>query len=212
MSCAISDQEAGVFICDVMGHGVRSALITAMLRALIAAEGVSLANPGLLMTDLNRELTAILKQTGTVLFVTALYCVFQCEQMTMRHARAGHHAPLHVRRNADEVHFASAADDAAGPALGLFPGAQFGTTTTQLSPGDLVLLFTDGIIEAENAAGSEWGLAGLKQTVRANLPAPGSTLLSFLLARAQAFTGTNEFVDDICLAAVELLGDSRARA
>jgi sigma-B regulation protein RsbU (phosphoserine phosphatase) len=97
-------------------------------------------------------------------------------------------------------------------ALGFFPGAQFGTTTTQLSPGDLVLLFTDGIIEAENTAGSQWGLAGLKQTVRANLPAPGSTLLSFLLAQAQAFTGANEFVDDICLAAVELLGDSPARA
>ncbi len=208
----ISDQEAGVFICDVMGHGVRSALITAMLRALIAAEGVNLADPGSLMTDLNRELTAILKQTGTVLFVTALYCVFQIDQMTMRHARAGHHAPLHLRRNLEEVHFASGTNDAAGPALGLFPGAHFGTTTTQLSPGDLVLLFTDGIIEAENAAGGEWGLAGLKQTVRANLPAPGSTLLSFLLAQAQAFTGTNEFVDDICLAAVELLGDSGARA
>ncbi|MGH8092456.1 MAG: PP2C family protein-serine/threonine phosphatase [Chthoniobacterales bacterium] len=68
----ISEEEAGVFICDVMGHGVRSALITAMLRALIAGEGANLADPGLLMTDLNRELTAILKQTDTVLFVTAL--------------------------------------------------------------------------------------------------------------------------------------------
>jgi serine phosphatase RsbU (regulator of sigma subunit) len=156
------------------------------------------------MTHLNRELTAILRQTGTVLFVTALYCVFQCDQMTMRHARAGHHPPLHVRRHSGEVHFASGADEAAGPALGLFPGAPFGTTTTQLSPGDLVLLFTDGIIEAESATGSEWGSAGLKQTVRANLTAPGSALLDLLLAKAQTFTGINEFVDDVCLAAVEL--------
>jgi sigma-B regulation protein RsbU (phosphoserine phosphatase) len=174
----ISDHEAGVFICDVMGHGVRSALITAMLRALIAAEGVNLADPGLLMTHVNRELTTILKQTGTVLFVTALYCVIDCEQMTMRHARAGHQPPLHARRKAGEVHFASGIDGATGPALGLFEGARFGTTTTQLSPGDLVLLFTDGIIEAESATGTEWGLAGLKQTVRANLPAAGSALLN----------------------------------
>ena len=201
----ISDQEAGVFIFDVMGHGVRSALITAMLRALIAAEGVNLADPGLLMTHLNRELTAILQQTGTVLFVTALYCVFQCDQMTMRHARAGHHPPLHVRRHAGEVHFAATADKTAGPALGLIAGAPFGTTTTQLSPGDLVLLFTDGIIEAESATGNEWGPDGLKQTVRVNLSAPGSALLDLLLARAITFTGTNEFVDDVCLAAVELL-------
>jgi sigma-B regulation protein RsbU (phosphoserine phosphatase) len=208
----VSDQEAGVFIFDVMGHGVRSALITAMLRALIAAEGVNFADPGLLMTHLNRELTAILRQTGTVLFVTALYCVFQCDQMTMRHARAGHHPPLHVRRHSGEVHFASGADEAAGPALGLFPGAPFGTTVTQLSPGDLVLLFTDGIIEAESATGSEWGPAGLKQAVRANLAAPGSVLLDLLLAKAQTFTGIHEFVDDVCLAAVELLEEPPAIA
>ena len=107
--------------------------------------------------------------------------------MTMRHARAGHQPPLHARRNAGEVHFASGIDGAAGPALGLFEGARFGTTTTQLSPGDLVLLFTDGIIEAESATGTEWGLAGLKQTVRANLPAAGSALLNRLLANAQDF-------------------------
>src|SRR5262245_32491238 len=129
----ISDHEAGVFICDVMGHGVRSALITAMLRALIAAEGVNLADPGSLMTHVNRELTTILKQTGTVLFVTALYCVIDCEQMTMRHARAGHQPPLHARRKAGEVHFVTGIDKAAaGPALGLFEGPRFGATTTQL--------------------------------------------------------------------------------
>jgi len=208
----ISDHEAGVFICDVMGHGVRSALITAMLRALIAAEGVNLADPGLLMTHVNRELTTILKQTGTVLFVTALYCVINCEEMTMRHARGGHQPPLHARRNAGEVHFASGIDGASGPALGLFEGARFGTTTTQLSPGDLVLFFTDGIIEAESATGTEWGLAALKQTVRANLPAAGSALLNSLLTNAQDFTGTREFADDVCLAAVELREERRANA
>ena len=49
-SFRVSDHEAGVFICDVMGHGVRSALITAMLRALIEAEAASLADPGLVLT------------------------------------------------------------------------------------------------------------------------------------------------------------------
>jgi len=184
----------------------------AMLRALIAAEGVNLADPGLLMTHVNRELTTILKQTGTVLFVTALYCVIDCERMTIRHARGGHHPPLHGRRKAGEVHFASGIDGAAGPALGLFEGARFGTTTTQLSPGDLVLLFTDGIIESESASGTEWGLVGLKQTVRANLPAAGSALLNCLLANAQDFTGTREFADDVCLAAVELVEERPANA
>ena len=202
----ISDREAGVFICDVMGHGVRSALITAMLRALIAAEGANLPDPGLLMTHLNRELTAILKQTGTVLFVTALYCVFECEAGTMRHARAGHHLPLHARRRAGEVGSTGGAKEAAGPALGLLAGARFGTFTSQLSPGDLVLLFTDGIIEAEDASGKDWGLTGLKETVRENLQRPTPELLRVILAKAQAFTGSREFHDDVCMAAIEWTG------
>jgi serine phosphatase RsbU (regulator of sigma subunit) len=75
-----------------------------------------------------------------------------------------------------------------------------------------VLLFTDGIIEAESAAGNEWGSAGLKQAVRANLEAPGPALLDLLLAKARTFTGTAEFVDDVCLAAVELLEERSALA
>ena len=201
----ISDHEAGVFICDVMGHGVRSALITAMLRALIEAEAPNLPDPGLVLTHLNRELTAILKQTGTVLFVTALYCVFDSEQLLMRHARAGHPPPLHVRRNAKEIQFASDLESSAGPALGLFPQSTFGTVTCQLSPGDLVLLFTDGIIEADNAAGDEWGVKGLKGIMRENLQARGPALLDLLLASARAFTGASDFADDVCLASVELL-------
>jgi phosphoserine phosphatase RsbU/P len=201
----ISDHEAGVFICDVMGHGVRSALITAMLRALIEAEAPSLADPGLVLTHLNRELTAILKQAGTVLFVTALYCVFDSEQLLMRHARAGHPPPLHVRRSAGEIQFASGLESSSGPALGLFAKSSFATTTCQLSRGDLVLLFTDGITEVDNAAGEEFGVAGLKAIAHANLQTPGGDLLDFLLASARAFTGASEFADDVCLASVELL-------
>ena len=75
-----------------------------------------------------------------------------------------------------------------------------------------MLLFTDGIIEAESATGTEWGLAGLNQTVRANLTAAGSALLNCLLAKAQDFTGTREFADDVCLAAVELVEERPANA
>ena len=68
-----------------------------------------------------------------------------------------------------------------------------------------MLLFTDGIIEADNASGDEWGVAGLKTTAQGNLHISGAALLDLLLASARGFTGTNEFVDDVCLASVELL-------
>ncbi|MFZ0915636.1 MAG: SpoIIE family protein phosphatase [Candidatus Udaeobacter sp.] len=92
----VSDSCAGIFICDVMGHGVRSALITSMLRALIEGLGSEAADPGQLMTRLNSELTSILKQTGTVLFVTAVYCTVDSETGQLHFARAGHPSPLRM--------------------------------------------------------------------------------------------------------------------
>jgi serine phosphatase RsbU (regulator of sigma subunit) len=81
-----------------MDHGVSSALITAMLRALIEGCGADAADPGVLMTHLNSEFTKILRQTDTVLFATAFYCVLDAERGELQYARAGHPYPFHVQR------------------------------------------------------------------------------------------------------------------
>src|SRR5262249_8461318 len=86
----LSDDAAAVCICDVMGHGVRAALITAMMRAMIETHSVEAAEPGRLLTQLNSEFTEILKQTGTLVFVTVLYFVINIKTGTARFARAGH--------------------------------------------------------------------------------------------------------------------------
>ena len=155
----LSDSATGVFICDVMGHGVRSALITAMLRALIeSCGGRSAANPSLLMTHLNSEFTKILRQTGTVLFATAFYCVLDLNKGELRYARAGHPYPFHVQRRAGVVSPLKSIEGVAGPALGLLDSARYGNSSVPLEPGDWVLLFTDGIEEAANKAGVQFGV------------------------------------------------------
>ena len=82
----LSDDTAGVCICDVMGHGVRAALITAMLRALIETHAVDAADPGRFLTELNNEFTRIMKQTGTLVFATVLYCVINIRERGARFA------------------------------------------------------------------------------------------------------------------------------
>ena len=135
----LSDDTAGVCICDVMGHGVRAALITAMLRALIETHAVDAADPGRLLTQLNNEFTRILKQTGTLVFATVLYCVINIRGRDARFARAGHPAPLQVRRTAGEVQTVASGDGSSGPAMGLIPNAQFKTTEVELAENDLLL-------------------------------------------------------------------------
>jgi serine phosphatase RsbU (regulator of sigma subunit) len=194
----VSDSCAGIFICDVMGHGVRSALITSMLRALIEGLGPEASAPGQLMTRLNTELTNILQQTGTVLFVTALYCTLDSETGQLRFARAGHPNPLWLHSDNNEIEILSGEPDRSGPALGLLPGAHYNTTAVSLSPGDRILLFTDGLIEAEDCDDTQFGIEGLTQCLRRNFDCQGS-LVDLIEKEVRSFAGSNEFKDDICV-------------
>src|SRR5215472_6838713 len=100
----LNDETAAICICDVMGHGVRAALITAMMRAMIETHAVEAIEPGRLLTQLNHEFTGILKQTGTLVFVTVLYCVINIKAGTACFGRAGHPLPLLARRSSGDVH------------------------------------------------------------------------------------------------------------
>jgi serine phosphatase RsbU (regulator of sigma subunit) len=198
----LSDSCAGIFICDVMGHGVRSALITSMLRALIEATGPEAANPGQLMARLNSELTNILKETGTVLFVTAFYCTLDSSTGQLYFARAGHPRPLHIHGNNGQIEILADQPDKGGPALGLLPGVDYNTTTISLAPRDRILLFTDGITEAEGGDSSEFGLDGLTNSLHRNLDR-GDSLLELVENDVRSFAGSNDIKDDICLVMIQ---------
>ena len=71
----LSDETAGVFICDVMGHGVRSALVTAMLRAMVEELSSEASDPGNLLTRMNRDLRIILRESDDLMFATTYYLV-----------------------------------------------------------------------------------------------------------------------------------------
>jgi serine phosphatase RsbU (regulator of sigma subunit) len=200
----LNDDTAAICICDVMGHGVRAALITAMMRAMIETHSVEAAEPGGLLTQLNSEFTAILKQTGTLVFVTVLYCVIDVREGIARFARAGHPPPLQVRRSSGEVQPIIMGADSAGPAVGIIPNAKFKTTEAKLASGDCLLFYTDGIIEVEAREGNQFGIEGLQQTVRAHLNEPTDSLLDAVVSDVYKFGDSTVLTDDACLVAAEL--------
>jgi len=200
----LSDDTAGICICDVMGHGVRAALITAMLRALIETHAAEATDPGRFLTELNNEFTRILKQTGTLVFATVLYCVINIRDRDARFARAGHPAPLHVRRTTGEIETVASGEGSAGPAMGLIPNAQFKTTKAKLATGDFLLFFTDGVVEAEDQAGKDFGIEGLRQSIRSHLDQPTQSLLEAIIGNVYKFAGSMVLTDDACLVAAEL--------
>jgi len=203
---ALSDAEAGVFICDVAGHGVRSALVTAMIRALVEELKPSASDPGRFLTNLNRDLHAILKHTGTLVLTTAFYLVADWKNGLIRFANAGHPKPLHVRRRAGTVEPLANASAISQPALGLFEETTFQTSEAKLSPNDLVMLFTDGLFEVENQAEELYSQALLVASVQRRIQLPASRLFDELLEEIQRFSADGKFADDVCLVGIEAAG------
>ena len=201
---ALSDTVAAVLICDVMGHGVRAALVTAIVRGLVEEQRADAADPGHFVTALNASLCAILRQTTTPLFSTAFYLVVDAARGTVRWASAGHPAPFHVRRTAGNVERLQLAGEKPGPALGLLDTAAYATHESTAAPGDLLMLFTDGLYEIDDADGVIFEMGQLTEAIARRCAQPTPQLFDALIAELQAFAATGKFGDDMCLVGVDL--------
>lgn len=203
---ALSDTEAAVFICDVAGHGVRSALITAMIRALVEELKPLAPEPGRFLTKLNSDLCSILKHTGTPVLTTAFCFVADSASGAMRYANAGHPKPLLARRGAGVVEPLRNASQKSQPALGLFEQALYQTSSVQLSPRDLVILYTDGLYEVHAPSQELYTLERLAAAVQQRLRLPAGALFDELLDEIRQFAEGHEFLDDVCVVGMELAG------
>lgn len=199
----VSDNEVAVFICDVAGHGVRSALITAMIRALVEELRPVAHDPGQFMTTLNSELFAILKHAGSPVLTTAFYLVAHARTGLMQYSNAGHPKPLLVRRSAREVQTLKSKSQKSQPALGLFDKTAYETSQVTLATRDLLLLFTDGLYEVHSAAEEIFGQDRLAAGVTRQLDVPAARLFDSLLHEIREFSGNHEFDDDVCLVGME---------
>ncbi len=200
---ALSDTEASVFICDVAGHGVRSALVTAMIRALAEELRSFATDPGQFLTKLNHDLYAILRHTGTPLLTTAISLVADSATGRMRFANAGHPRPLHLRRQAGKVDTLFNASGKSQPALGLFGEASYQSTEVQLAPGDLIMLFTDGLYEVQNTQRELYTQDLLTAGAKLRITLPASQLFDELIAEVRQFSDSGQFSDDVCLVGME---------
>ncbi|MGO8676865.1 MAG: SpoIIE family protein phosphatase [Limisphaerales bacterium] len=202
---SLSETAAGVFICDVAGHGVQAALVTAMIRALVEELKPVATDPGQFMTKLNSDLCAILKHTGTPMLTTAFYLVADCRARTARYANAGHPKPFHFRRAAGVVEPMANTSGKSQPALGLFDTASYQTSEAALCPGDMIMLFTDGLYEVENRDSQLYSQDQLLASARQHAQLPAPRLFNKLLEQIKGFSAETGFVDDVCLVGLEFI-------
>lgn len=198
----VSENCYGVLICDVMGHGVRSALVVAMLRGLIEKQRAQSTEPGLFLQGLNEGLSAILERAGTTMFATAFFGILDFTTDTLRYACAGHPGPIIAgSQGVQQLAFGRAQK---GPGLGLIHGATYPTLERKLSEIDRMILFTDGVLEAENQQGEPFFENRLIENISEHRHEPLETLLDGILSSVLAFSEDENFDDDVCLLGIDI--------
>jgi sigma-B regulation protein RsbU (phosphoserine phosphatase) len=203
---ALSEDEAGVFICDVTGHGMRAALVTAMIRALVEELKPIARDPGMFLRKVNADLFTILKTTGSPMLTTAFYLVANWRTGVMRFANAGHPKPLLIHRQAGRIEPLVNVSGKSQPALGLFEDPPYQTSEIRITPGDLVMLFTDGLYEVQGPNEELYSQERLIMDMKERLSRPAAQLFDELLAAIGNFSVDHEFADDVCLIGMEYAG------
>jgi len=203
---ALSEHEVGVFICDVAGHGVRAALVTAMIRALVEELQMLAHDPGSFLRKLNYDLCRILNSTGSPMLTTAFYAVADCRHARLRFANAGHPKPLLLRRTPERIEPLLNAGGRSQPALGLFCDLPYQTSEAVMAPGDVLMLFTDGLYEVQGRNEELYSQERLILDLRELLQRPPDALFDEVLQSVRAFALSGKFEDDVCLVGMNYLG------
>ena len=131
------------------------------------------------------------------MFVTVLYAIYDPSKGVLSYASGGHDSPVVVRANG-EVKLLPRVQ---GIALGILDGFEFESESVVLDPGDTVVLYTDGVTEAQDANGNMFGAAGLCELFEAAPPTRAEEAIQRVFGAVRSFAGTAEQFDDItCLA------------
>ena len=202
----LSDNQAGVLICDVMGHGVRAALIGTLARGLVDQFMPVASQPGEFLTALNGEFADTFKKGRIDAFVTAFYFVADLEERRITYSNAGHPNALVRRRDNGTVDWLRVDGDRRPP-LGMVGHIRYPSFESTLSEEDSIVLYTDGLFEAENSAGELYGRQRLREAVGRHMDMPCKLLLDELVHETQEFAGREDFTDDVCLVGMDVVKD-----
>jgi PAS domain S-box-containing protein len=201
----VSDRRVGLFVADVSGHGMRSALIMATVRGLSEELAGAVDHPHEFLEEMNKAYLSIFNLQEDFTFVTALYGVLDADRHLFTFANAGHPAPL-LRKRDGGIHRLTHPEDLTWPALGISPSPGYENLSLSVRPGERLLLFTDGIYEEESAAGEEFGMQGVAQSLSAHGDGSLTELLQGMVADVTVHVSGGRFADDVCLLCAEIRG------
>ncbi|URA11183.1 SpoIIE family protein phosphatase [Thermospira aquatica] len=189
-----------LLIADVSGHGVPAALISSMAKALFQSRAHEDKTPGQFLKELNTELLRLIGDLDH--YITAYYGILNIETGDFLFANGGHHPVLLLSSEKNEVRKL----DAKGFLIGMMEEVVFETDQTKLQPGDKLVFFTDGIVEAHNAQKEQYGYERFQKCLVEHQKLPPKDLVGKVWEDVQAFCEGVAQSDDMTLFIVEFKG------
>jgi sigma-B regulation protein RsbU (phosphoserine phosphatase) len=197
----------GLLVADVSGKGISAALLAASLQACVRTQAPLLLDRcGEVMTNVN---TLLYAATSPERFATVFYAVYDDDSRTLHYVNAGHPPALLFRTPslpgpaaalASANQQASVKLNSGVPPVGIFEALPTSEQSTQLAPGDWLVIYSDGLSEAENAQGEEFGLERIMQALRANVRAPSAeAMCQGILRSVLEYSRGRPQADDITL-------------
>ncbi len=186
----------GYFITDISGHGVAAALICSMLKVFFSLYAKDVLSPQLLFEMLNQEFYNYLNAGE---YFTSFYGIYFAEERKFVYTSANHPPPLLYKAKTREI----VPLDTEGFFVGIFQEAVFEEKEVYLEPGDRILFYTDGIIEAQNRNNEIFGVERLKKMYQEEKDVSIGDMISIIKNRVYFFSD-NHIEDDVTIAAIEV--------
>lgn len=196
----------GVAVADVSGKGIPASIIMAICRTNLHRVAQNERSPLRVLQAVNQAMAGDVKEG---MFVTVLYAVVDLEKGEVVYARAGHERPLlcgeDPRRGVAVAQF----PDSDGFAVGMMPSEQFDPFLEEkrlpFAPGDLFVVYTDGVIETTNGQGREFTAARLADVAKSSRKRSAAEINEGILERLERFSGKSSYDDDLTLVTVKRL-------
>ena len=200
----IDEDHLGIVIADVAGKGIPGALVMAMVRSILRAESRGNLSPVAVLKVVNEY---VRQDTQTGVFITMTYAVINIHTRIMRFARAGHEPVISFCMNQPEPRLFTPE----GIALGLVEENIFNITSEKeinLAKGDLVVLYTDGVVEAMNDTSQEYGQQRLLEVIGSHREERAESVIQTIIKDIKDFTREIPQQDDITIIAFKVYSAS----
>jgi phosphoserine phosphatase RsbU/P len=195
----VDDERLGVAIADVSGKGVPASLIMAICRSVLRSQAAQNPSPADVLQKVNRQLYPDIKED---MFISMAYVILDHAHNAVTLSRAGHDAPLLYKCASQTI----TPLKTPGMVVGIDSGSVFDRLTTDvavpLEPGDCILLYTDGVTEALDSGGDEFGIERTMESVRTSAKSGAQAIVTRLIDDLRNFVGSQPQNDDITLIAI----------